>query len=452
MSRVARTRVVWAGVLAAGFAVAAAINLPGHVPYDSVTGLFEGRHLQRISWGPRMYAAMLGLFDAIRPGTGLYTAFQMTLLALAWAALPALRRRAAWSGPLVLALAFALPQVAIFQGIVWRDVLFANLAVFAFVALALASTRWEREASRWSLLALAALALALAALVRQNGGVAIFAWGLALGWIAAQGRWSRGLAWCAGGIAALLLLMALLDRANPVRDAPNGDPAVATRLLARYDLVAALAKDPAHPMPILAAADPRALAVLRREAPLAYSPERIDLLGRSPAVTQALKQVRTSVSAQWRQMILSDPAGYAERRLELFGWVFLTPKLDRCVPLHLGIDGRADLERDLGLTHGWRARDGALFAYVRPWFATPFYSHLTYALIAAAVMAALLRRRAAPDIAIAGLMLGAFGFVATFFVLSLACDYRYLYALDLAAITGLLYLAIDPSLRQEAGR
>jgi hypothetical protein len=56
----------------------------------------------------------------------------------------------------------------------------------------------------------------------------------------------------------------------------------------------------------------------------------------------------------------------------------------------------------------------------------------------------LLRRRPA-DVAVAGLLLGALMFTATFVVLSIACDYRYLYALDLAAITGSLYVALDPS-------
>jgi hypothetical protein len=48
----------------------------------------------------------------------------------------------------------------------------------------------------------------------------------------------------------------------------------------------------------------------------------------------------------------------------------------------------------------------------------------------------------------AGLMVGVLGFAGTFLVVSIACDYRYLYALDLAAITGALYLAVDPSLRR----
>jgi hypothetical protein len=446
-------RIAWAGLLVAGFGSIAALNWPGHLPYDSVTGLWEGRRLQSISWGPRMYAAVLGAFDHVVAGPAPYTLFQLALLAAAWAALPALGRRAAWSGPAALALAFALPQVLIFQGIVWRDVLFANLAVFAFTALALAAARWQRGGLRWSLLAGAAAALALGALVRQNGGVTIAPWALALGWIGARGSWRRGLAWAAGGLAAPLLLAGLLSAANPVREAPHVPSGVGLRLLARYDLVAALAKDPAYPLPILAHDNPAALAAARREAPRAYSPERIDLLARDAALTEALRAFhKPALVAAWRQMIAHDPAGYAARRLELFRWVFLTPRLAACVPLHLGVDGRADLERALGLTHGLRPRDGGLLAYATPWFETPAYSHLTYALAAAALAVVLLLRRRPADIAMAGLMLGALGFAASFFVLTLACDYRYLYAVDLAAITGLLHLALDPRLRGDQGR
>jgi hypothetical protein len=45
-------------------------------------------------------------------------------------------------------------------------------------------------------------------------------------------------------------------------------------------------------------------------------------------------------------------------------------------------------------------------------------------------------------------MAGALGFAASFLVISIACDYRYLYFLDLAAMTGVLYLALDPRLKR----
>ena len=114
----------WRWVLIAGFAIVAAVNMPGQLAFDSVTGLWEGRHHVRMSWGPRMYSAILGFFDRIVPGTGLYMVASMALTALSWAALPVVRRRVAWAGPILLALAFTLPQVLIYQGTVWRDVLF----------------------------------------------------------------------------------------------------------------------------------------------------------------------------------------------------------------------------------------------------------------------------------------------------------------------------------------
>ncbi len=45
----------------------------------------------------------------------------------------------------------------------------------------------------------------------------------------------------------------------------------------------------------------------------------------------------------------------------------------------------------------------------------------------------------------AGLLTSSLVFVATFFVISVACDYRYLYFLDVAAIAAAAYVAADPS-------
>jgi hypothetical protein len=42
------------------------------------------------------------------------------------------------------------------------------------------------------------------------------------------------------------------------------------------------------------------------------------------------------------------------------------------------------------------------------------------------------------------MLLASLAFTASFFVISIACDYRYLYALDLAALASLFYLALDP--------
>jgi hypothetical protein len=272
---------------------------------------------------------------------------------------------------------------------------------------------------------------------------------LALGWIAAPRRLGRAAAWTVGGLAVTLLLAVALDIANPVREPPEHNHAIGLRLLAHYDLMAAVAEDPARPLPVLAAEAPDRVAVMRREAPRVYSPQRIDFLDRSHALGPALwRYTPDKIYAQWENTLVSDPAGYARRRLEVFRWVFMTPDLIACVPLHLGVSGLPNIQKELGLVDGHWVQDGRLWDYSRRWFATPVYSHLSYALLAAAVAVLLLIRRSPPDIAMAGLMVGVLGFAGTFLVVSIACDYRYLYALDLAAITGALYLAVDPSLRR----
>ena len=103
--------------------------------------------------------------------------------------------------------------------------------------------------------------------------------------------------------------------------------------------------------------------------------------------------------------------------------------------------------KTLNMQDGADLQDQALAAYAKRFYATPVYSHLTWALVAVAMVMLLLRRRDPADWAMVGLLVGTMGFVASFAVISVACDYRYLYLLDLAAMVSLIYLALDPPRR-----
>jgi hypothetical protein len=175
----------------------------------------------------------------------------------------------------------------------------------------------------------------------------------------------------------------------------------------------------------------------------------VDFLDNDRALGLALKPVDAkTIGAQWRQLIAERPDLYLRARAQAFRWVFATPVIDRCLPIEVGVSGQADRLRDLGLVEGWDPADLQLLNYSTWFLDTPVYSHLTYAAIALLVGLALLWRREPADLAIAAMMGGALAFTASFFVISLACDYRYLYFLDLAAMAGLLYLAVDPRLRK----
>jgi hypothetical protein len=84
-------------------------------------------------------------------------------------------------------------------------------------------------------------------------------------------------------------------------------------------------------------------------------------------------------------------------------------------------------------------RDAAIESYAQFFVGTPVFSHAFFALIGIAVVVFLLRRRSAPDIAIIFLLAASAAFALTFFSISLACDYRYLYFLDVASMAGAIY-------------
>jgi hypothetical protein len=443
---------LWFAVLAVGYVLILKLNDPGHMSVDSVISLAEGRRGVRIVFGPPMYSSILGFFDRITPSSPVaYMTGAAGLLALSWAAMPALRGRIAWLAPVVLAAAMLAPQVLLYQAIMWKDVLFANFAIAGFVALAHAVRRWERMGARLLLLFVAFLLLGMACLLRQNGAlVAVFS-AATLGWTAWKSGWRKALGWAVVGFAAPLVFMTVLDAVTPVKDPPGENRDVGLRLLQGYDLAGAIAADPNRPLRALEADNPRAAADLRQEAPKYYSATRVDALLGSKTLGKAITSYSDGVIAeQWVQTLTEDPVGYATRRFDVFRWVFATPDIDKCLPIHLGVDGPPKLMNELGLKTRLDSEDRRLWNYTTWWMDTPGLSHPAFAVLALAVTGFLLLRREAADIAIAGLMLSALSFAASFYVISLACDYRYLYFLDLAALTGAVYVALDPRLRRRS--
>ena len=98
--------------------------------------------------------------------------------------------------------------------------------------------------------------------------------------------------------------------------------------------------------------------------------------------------------------------------------------------------------RALGLRSHVRPQDVKLERYARAFYRTPLYSHAAWALVAASLLAVFLRSRRPEAPALAGLMAAALAFAASFALIGVACDYRYLYALDLAGLTGLFWCAV----------
>jgi hypothetical protein len=446
MVRFGSARFAAVAVLIAGFALTLGLSWPGHLSYDSIVQLHDGRFGFYHSWHPPVMAWMLGVTDAILPGSGLFVILDALLLFAALMSLIWMRARVRWFAVAVLLLCLPLPQLILYQAIVWKDVLFANAMVAGFIALAQAEAHWANAKARWTWIAGAFVLFALAALTRQNGLIVPVFGALALALVAGRARGWRYAASIASASLAATLIVVLGAGALLARSSDRGEgPVAQLRLLRLYDIVGAVKADPSLPLDRLDDDNSELERLIRTDGVRLYSPERNDTLVGSQALQNELADTAPeTMAAQWYDLVLHHPWLYLKTRAEIFRWVVLTPDVAACRPVFVGVEGPAGEMADLGLKPRQSPRDLALSAYAKSFMGTPVLSHLAFAIPGLLMLVLFLKRRAPGDTAFAFLLLSAFAFAASFFVISIACDYRYLYALDLSVIASLVYLALDP--------
>jgi len=435
-------------VLCLGFLAVLVCNLPGHLSYDSVVQLHDGRTGQYHTWHPPIMAWILGLGDTILPGTALFVVMDAALLFGGLAALTLCAKRVSWAAPaaaLVLALS---PLVLIYQGIVWKDVFFADCSVLGFICLSLADRRDGRKL-RLGLIVSAFALFVLASLIRQNGLTAPLAGAAALTWMTVRVRgWralGRGLGLGVLAFVAVVLLVALAGKALDTRRIDEPGAAAQFQALQEYDLIGAVAHDPSMDLSLLTrpvTGTPGLDKRVRLAAAKFYTPQRVDTLANDPGLNVAMAASPKAVSAQWRYILAHDFKAYAGHRWDVFYWTVATPKLERCLPVFVGQEGPPGLLRKLGMFDQVRPQDLALELYAVNFYGTPLYSHLVYGLIAIVAAIALLLSPRSGDAPIGFMLLGALAFTASFLIISFACDYRYLYALDVSAMVAVFHLAI----------
>jgi hypothetical protein len=437
-----------AAVILIGLGLVLVVNLPGHLSYDSVVQLWEGRRGVYLNWHPPVMSWMLGVADWVVPGTGLFVTLDAVLLYGSLLALMPLRPRPSWVATSVACLCIATPQFLLYPGIVWKDVLFAGASVASFVLMAHAAANWDHREWRLGVLAATAVLVALAALTRQNGIVMVPVAAIAGALIAMSRTASRravwGLAYGAALLFGVLVVVAGARVALATRIVGPSGPASQFRLLQTYDIAGALAHEPGLALTRIHDDDPVLEHALRTDAARLYTPERNDTLASSASLQAALQNADdATIPAQWHELVTEHPWLYLRTRADAFRWLVLPPNAMASHPYYVGVSGPLGEMSELGLSRRLDGRDHALKTYAELFVGTPVFSHMTYALLALAELYLLARRRLPTDIAIGGMLVGSLAFAATFFVISIACDYRYLYVLDVSAMVAGLYIALD---------
>ena len=144
--------------------------------------------------------------------------------------------------------------------------------------------------------------------------------------------------------------------------------------------------------------------------------------------------------------MVSAPRAYLAVRSEVFRQVFAEPDIETCSPVLVGVDpGDPALLRSAGLTARETDKDDWDGDYEDQALHTPIFSHPTYALVALLLLALAARdvwRGGRPEmIATVGLLASALAFTASYWLIALGCDYRYLYFLDAATMAAMVQRA-----------
>jgi len=429
-----------------------ALNWPGHFSPDGLWQLGQGRAGVYNSWHPPIMAWLLGLAVRLSPDAAAFVAIDAAIFFCALLGFATLRPAPRPIAVLALLAIAATPLVIVYQGAVLKDVLFANTAMAGFACLAWIDRLSDRPAFRRLVIAKACLLFSLAALTRQTGFIVPLCGVVALVIILR----TRGAGWrrALGAGAVALAAMALIVAGASLFLVRHGDGKPENhhqmQRLQAWDIAGALRRDPHLALPATHATAPDLEAYLRDDAAPRWKAATSDNIANPPSFEPLMSPRADGVGRDWARLIVKDPGLYLRVRTEVFLATLTTPKADSCPIIIIGVDsGNPEVLEMSGLKARRSDRDEIAEDYASNFYDTPVFSHLTWGavmLIGMGLALSDLRRgaRRADLIAVVAMGVAALLYVAAFFVISGACDYRYMYFLDVAAMAMLIHRAALP--------
>jgi hypothetical protein len=83
--------------------------------------------------------------------------------------------------------------------------------------------------------------------------------------------------------------------------------------------------------------------------------------------------------------------------------------------------------------------------YAQPLVGTPALSHVAFALMGLVCLIVLLMRRKLSDWPIAAMLIASALYALSYFFIGVACQYRYLFVMDMSALAAMFYLTFRRS-------
>lgn len=418
-----RPRTIAALALCAlGYALTVYVFYPGIMTYDAryiYSYMLESRYED---WQSPVMILLWGLINPIAPGPGSMFLLIATTYWLAFALLALTMARRSWFAVLLPLLALS-PPAFMLVGVIWRDVLFAAVWLLA-AGLVFAGTDRKGSLQVW-IKTVALLLIAFGVLLRPN---AVPAAPILAAYVLWPLRWKLKHT-LLSFLPALAVSFALVP-------------------IVYYGLIGATKKNPLHQIVVF---DLGGITHFAKENqfPVAWSPAETALLtercyqptewnyywniGPCQFVMHRLEQEEklfgtSRLAAAWREAIIKHPIAYLQHRLT-FMMTFLTG-----TNLTMWV---LDIEHPPDVVFADRPAFRALLTLHAALHSTWLFKPATWLLLCLAFCVLAWRRR---DSASGAFVLGVCGsaaiYVASYFLVGVASDYRYAYWAVLAALSG----------------
>lgn len=422
--------------------IASLFTLPGQLSVDSLVQLYEGRTGQAISFNPPLMSILLGWLDRLGNAP---VAFVLCMQVLFSASIWLIFRRHLQAHPAQIIIAmFVLssPVIALYTGIVWKDVLLAHCVLFLFFYL----NHLHHSDKQLNLMRISLCLVLMTIIVgsRQQGILFLIPTAISLSLLYPAKKPFKSVLFILF-IAIPMVLNNVISTSLAENKAGKDGTTIGLMLLMKYDLIGTLAKGGELP-----SKTDSALASELEGNKVSYSPYRVDTFAQPTPRYWSLSL--SQAASLWKSNISNNSFDYLSHRADHFAKLLGLGNSRQCLPLHSGVtdfyhpEVKINLTEALGFQAGPHSYSNTPLKFGYNWANSPLFNHAFYALICFVLMIRLIKQK---DYILASLGFTSLAMLFSYSVISIACDFRYAYVLAISTTGLLAYVIVSARARHE---